>query len=159
MQSQQQASRKRGQQGIPVGINLVLVSTSLHSTICVVAGCQTQGFYLLPRDGKRFVDVRCSCTVFAVHASQPYIRQCFTTPYTSLKDLQAGQTFGWPAFLTTTKKAFPAEYMGPFILGICWQPWKSTHSSLQFTPGILVMLEVAESQDVILLQDELLLAE
>ncbi len=27
------------------------------------------------------------------------------------------------------------------------------------TPGILVMLEVAESQDVILLQDELLLAE
>ncbi len=89
------------------------------SWCCVVAGRQSQGCYLLPRHAKRFVDVTRSFKVFAVHACLPYIRQCLTIPYASLKDLQAGQKYGWPAFLT--KKAYPAEYMGPFMLGIWWQ--------------------------------------
>jgi len=77
---------------------------------------------LFPANTKRFVDVTRSFTVFAVHASPPYIQLSWTISYESLKDLKAGQKFGWPAFMTTTKKAYPAEYMGPFILGIWWLP-------------------------------------
>ncbi|KAL0050536.1 hypothetical protein WJX82_001813 [Trebouxia sp. C0006] len=94
---------------------------SVHILEVEKKGDQTHGCYLLPKDAKRFVDVARSFKVFAVHPSPPYIRQCLTIPYASLKDLQVGRQFGWPAFLKTTKKAYPAKYMGPFILGIWWQ--------------------------------------
>lgn len=124
LQLQQQALRKEKNEetGKEKTTSFGLISMQASTVCsCIFAGDQTQGCYLLPKDANRFVDVARSFKVFAVHPSPPYIRQCLTTSYASLKDLQVGRQFGWPAFLKTTKKAYPAKYMGPFILGIRWQ--------------------------------------
>jgi len=102
-----------------------LCQSAPNGKLCVVAGGKPEGCYLYPhcqsREPQQLTGEVHSFTVFTVHANVPYVRQCWSMPNALIKGISPGSGFGWPTFLATTKKAYPAEYQGPFMLGVCWQ--------------------------------------
>jgi len=56
--------------------------------------------------------------LFSVLTSAPYFRLCYKA---SFKHIAAAKNRGWPNYFGDLRKRYPANYNGPFAVGVCWQ--------------------------------------
>ncbi len=91
------------------------------------------GLYLHPPSNtqKTLEDMLHQFTLFSVHTRAPYIRSCKTISLAQIKQhkLAARQGLGCPDFFNNLKMDYPANYSGPFTIGVCWQEASDADSS------------------------------
>ena len=59
-----------------------------------------------------------SFTFFSVLTSAPHVRLCYKARY---KHIAAAKKRGWPNYFGDLRKRYPANYNGPFAVGVWWQ--------------------------------------
>ncbi|KAL0033575.1 hypothetical protein WJX79_004573 [Trebouxia sp. C0005] len=95
----------------------------LHITHRHRKGQETVDLYLYPTSDseKTIEDLFRHLTLFSVHTRAPYLRTCRTASHAQIKQLKlaAHEGVGWS--FGELKQCYPANYSGPFIIGVCWQ--------------------------------------
>lgn len=87
---------------------------------CCFAGQTWDGLYLQPSRTKAALgDYMQTFAVFSVLTHAPYITSCRKDYHAS--STPAGKSRGWPNYFGDLRKKFPANYTGPFAVGVCWQ--------------------------------------
>ena len=122
----------------------VSLSTTTRVTMYNLCSCfvgqDMVGLFLHPHSNTQqaLENVVHQFTLFSVHTRAPYVRSCKTVSHARIKQhkLAAGVGVGWPNFFGGLRKDYPiddpANYSGPFMVGVCWQDASDADSSRSY---------------------------
>lgn len=110
------------------GIHTSSKTVPLHKCDLELHIKEGQGLYLHPSPNTKealegltpkLKDRVLQFTLFSMHTRAPYVRLCRTASHSQIE--AAGAGFGAPNYFDILQKWYPAKYMGPFTIGVCWQ--------------------------------------
>ena len=78
------------------------------------------GIYFVPTATQRLPDLAQTFTIFTLHTSVPYVRECHTLHSQEFKDHPVGLGRGFGRYMTNLSKHFPEGFNGPFTIGAEW---------------------------------------